>query len=1456
MDDRGLEEEAFEVQAPRVAPAGRAPTQTEIDHHVATGHAQHRSWCDSCMRARGIAGRHELQGEARPDSDPLICVDYAYMRAGDRDASAEEDDDAESGEHRMLIVAARDTKTGTYAATSLDAKGPTDYAVRWLCGFLRRLGYRRLILQSDGEASICALKNAVVLGMEGVEVLTRESPVGESASNGVAECAVREVKRQVRTLRCALEERVGPVADGHPILRWLPMAAADAISFYRIGRDGLTAEMRRTGRPWNKLVAEFGERVFYRPVVARKVRSGMQPKLEVGRYLGHHARTGSILVMTEAGVVPAAGFRRSAVGDRWTASGWSALRGLPWDVSEASEPERARDDDVPRPRAIMLPLAPRRRYVTRADLRRFGVTVGCGACADIAAHGKTSRAHTDECRARIGEHLEQEPDGKERLAAHKRRREEHEAAPEAPSQEGRPDRPMEANPSAAPASFDVPAQGAVPGSAPGSARGSAVGSAGSPATDEEMAQAQGPSSASTAVPAMMRGEKRGGDLSSSRGVADGPVAKRKAEPRRGHKRMTSTTVPQLEEAEGDRLEPTVAGSPAAVHASPVAGSPAAGARSSSGSAALAGSPALVAGGEASTGHSIEDVLNPVPRAPALDSVVLDGAKGRHFRALKDLIRLSEGPVAEESQVKELAELCVSTCAADLAGACTLGMFRQSALQLGLSAGLVRDLYADGEMETEAERIGRSQSLEDERPKLLIAGGPAQSLGRAAGGEVDEESRARSYGRHAGFIAKECEKQSERGGHFLLERIQDEARSDNTPLEQLRAIPGVLEIEGPMCKWELRPGAADFVRRRAVWFTNHAGLAGVLADWSARATEKSGQPRRSVRRVGGLLAPELRYPLALRTGLLKSLREDLRQEEELSDLAAYASGPSPHVDPLQADGVYVDDVRGGVLEADRVRAARREEVGWCRRMGVWTRVPRSEMLAEGGRAVSLRWVDTDKGDARRPNYRSRLCVREIKKAMKKSEIPQAADLFSGMPPLEAVKILLGIFVGHCREPSKGPRTLAMYDVSRAHFHGVPTRRLFIELPEEEKQDITDGGDYVGLLQKCMYGTVDASARWQAHYATLLKQQGFSQGRSNPALLVHVERDIRLLVHGDDFLVEMPSGQAEWFESILQSAYDFKVTGRFESEANAVQEAVFLNRVLRWHAQEGRAEIEADTRHTEVIVRALGLETSSEVSTPAVRRSKSEELASMAAAKPLEEEKVQLYRSLVMRINYVAQDRPDLSYVAGSLARGMKTPTSRHWEELKRVGRYLRGQPVGRLIFEPQELPGVLEVFCDADHAGDLETRRSRSGMAVMWGRHLVKHGSSVQSTIALSSGESEYYALLRASAHALGIKAILNDWAYAVGVEIVMKCDSSAARGIAARQGLGRMRHLDVRFLRLQQAVQEGKLRVLPVPTSENWSDVFTKPLAQDAASKCYAGMRFETDRVGSKRHRRLAALGG
>ena len=124
--------------------------------------------------------------------------------------------------------------------------------------------------------------------------------------------------------------------------------------------------------------------------------------------------------MITDGVVKAAGFRRMNEESRWNVDKWNALRGVPWDVTERGA-DIAEAIQAPRPQIVHLPLAPRWRYVTRADSRKCGVTIGCAANSDIAVHGKTAKPHTEECRTTIGEQMEHDPQGHERLQVRKRR---------------------------------------------------------------------------------------------------------------------------------------------------------------------------------------------------------------------------------------------------------------------------------------------------------------------------------------------------------------------------------------------------------------------------------------------------------------------------------------------------------------------------------------------------------------------------------------------------------------------------------------------------------------------------------------------------------------------------------------------------------------------------------------------------------------------------------------------------------------------------------------------------------------------------------------------------------------------------------------------------------------------------------------------------------------------------
>ena len=115
---------------------------------------------------------------------------------------------------------------------------------------------------------------------------------------------------------------------------------------------------------------------------------------------------------------------------------------------------------------------------------------------------------------------------------------------------------------------------------------------------------------------------------------------------------------------------------------------------------------------------------------------------------------------------------------------------------------------------------------------------------------------------------------------------------------------------------------------------------------------------------------------------------------------------------------------------------------------------------------------------------------------------------------------------------------------------------------------------------------------------------------------------------------------------------------------------------------------------------------------------------------------LFRATAARANYLALDRPDLAYASKELCRRMGAPRARDLAALRRLCRYVLGAPRMTYQFEWQEPGQALRVFCDTDFAGCPATRRSTSGGCALYGTHLLKHWSSTQKAITLSSGEAE------------------------------------------------------------------------------------------------------------------------
>ena len=117
---------------------------------------------------------------------------------------------------------------------------------------------------------------------------------------------------------------------------------------------------------------------------------------------------------------------------------------------------------------------------------------------------------------------------------------------------------------------------------------------------------------------------------------------------------------------------------------------------------------------------------------------------------------------------------------------------------------------------------------------------------------------------------------------------------------------------------------------------------------------------------------------------------------------------------------------------------------------------------------------------------------------------------------------------------------------------------------------------------------------------------------------------------------------------------------------------------------------------------------------------------------------------------------------------------------------------------------------------------------MLGKHCLKSWSATQSVVSLSSGEAEYYAMVKGGSIGIGFQGLLKE----VGCQskIVLKCDASAAVGIVKRRGVGRIRHIDVTQLWLQEKVADGVIEINKVNTKENVSDGLTKGISGSEVS--------------------------
>ena len=917
-------EEQKKVLVPR---APSQPTAAEIAEHAASGHVSHRSWCIHCVRARKAVQPHYQVDRAGGDGLPTLHMDYFYLSSAD----AEEED-------VMPHLVVRCDKTRRTWATALPQKGTHVFNISWLCSIVREAGWKKMILFSDNEPAMKALKQAVVEAMKDLELTLQESPTSagheNAPSNGTAESAVREVKRMIRAILSELESNMGQKLNvDHHMLAWVARHAAFLITRFRIGEDGKTAYQRALGREWRRPTIVFGEQILFKAVGAEghKRKSPLEPRVTMGRYVGTASRNADLLVMTPTGVVKGHSLHRRAELDRWSTERFEELRGLPWKMSNPVERAPQNRVDMPalegeQPKGEEKEFKPRHLYVLKSDTEKFGYTPCCPGC--IAQIAETAaRSHNDECRLRIQRKLMETEEGQARVKrAQERVEADYGRKAKRPALEGRPPP-------------DVPEVAASE-------------AAGAPlARPAELTEGMAPE------PGRQQGRKRKGedleDLYMSEAAQARPIDEPQVISQQGGSSGSGGARP----------------APAAVQEEP------------------AQADVEIAEPEATSAGSIEKIFQ------------------------------NHGVKCSRREAETLSNLVAS-----------LGVDQRSPSVM--NDGLWLNMEEKGwKLQTDREAEAMFQALEQNKP-LLVTGLPSNGafvdLQRS---QNDLQKISREDAKRQIACKRKCmracidayRQQIHEKRYFLQECPR--GTKDFGTSQYSNLSDDTFVVDGPTCVWTVDESggrlAGTKIKKRTRRVTNSAPVAKaskVICKGDDTKTWK-----RKLQFKEGTVRVPTDYPPKLVDAIARGIRAQLVPDGQIKEIG-HVGGPDPHEEANfeehhhetlpKAEGLYVKepviDANTGVeLDPIKVAEARATELAWIKKQDVYQQVPTSMCYEEtGGPPITLKWVDRNKGDSTKENFRSRLVVREVKSQGQAAMIPEFA-LFSSMPPLEALKLMCSL-----------------------------------------------------------------------------------------------------------------------------------------------------------------------------------------------------------------------------------------------------------------------------------------------------------------------------------------------------------------------------------------------------------------------------------------------------------------
>lgn len=488
------------------------------------------------------------------------------------------------------------------------------------------------------------------------------------------------------------------------------------------------------------------------------------------------------------------------------------------------------------------------------------------------------------------------------------------------------------------------------------------------------------------------------------------------------------------------------------------------------------------------------------------------------------------------------------------------------------------------------------------------------------------------------------------------------------------------------------------------------------------------------------------------------------------------------------------------DADAWKKAMQSEYDALIKNGTWEIVD----LPENRKAINSKWVFKTKKDMAGNiiKYKARLV---IKGCAQRSGIDYS-ETYSPVVRYNSIRFLLAMAAKYDLE-------IDQMDAVSAFLQGDLTEKIYMVQPECFAK-----GAKVCCLKKSLYGLKQASRVWNEKLDSALKSFGMEQSVVDPCIYFKSENGCILIVavYVDDILIFSNNLKLKnKLKNNLKNNFEMKDIGEVKN---------ILGMQITRNRSKGTISISQEQYIREILCK-FNMADCNPVSTPM----ETKKILSNEMCPKTESEKDKMknipYQEAVGSILYAAQvSRPDICYAVNKVSRFNQNPGMPHWNAVKRILRYLKGTASMQLTFQRNESSELLG-YCDADWASDVDQRRSTTGFVFTLQGGPISWNSKRQNTVALSTTEAEYMAMVAAAQEGLWLNKLQQELFSSDSDCVLIYCDNKSAINLSQTNMYHpRTKHIDIKHHFLKDLVANCQIKPEYISTDEMIADVLTKPL--------------------------------